>query len=240
MPLFQKATYAASVATPLDPYPQAEAEIAFAGRSNAGKSSAINTLVGQRRLAFVSKKPGRTQMINFFSLGEGRFLVDLPGYGYASAPERIRSQWDRLLGTYLKHRDALKGIALVMDIRHPFTELDRRLMDYFHQSAKPVHILLTKADKLSQARADEALREAAMTLAQLSPRHSVQLFSSLKRRGIEEAEAVFSRWLGLEPLRKKVPSPSAGQEWENPRPGSNPRVNSGTRGRNKRPRAKGG
>ena len=232
MPLFQKASYSISVAKPLDPYPRSCAEIAFAGRSNAGKSSAINALAGQRRLAFVSKRPGRTQMINFFSLGEDRFLVDLPGYGFATAPGATRSQWDQLLGTYLKHRDALKGIALVMDIRHPFTELDLQLIDFFGQTEKPIHILLTKADKLSQARAGIVLRDAAATLARLSPRHSVQLFSSLKHRGVEEAEAVFSRWLGLQA--------SARQESKKPGPQNRPRVNFNTRGRNKKPRAKGG
>jgi GTP-binding protein len=199
MPLFQRATYAASVATPHDPYPRSGAEIAFAGRSNAGKSSAINALAGQRRLAFVSKRPGRTRMINFFALGDERFLVDLPGYGFADAPRDIRFQWDQLLGAYLKRREPLRGLALVMDIRHPFTGLDLKLIEYFQETSKPVHVLLTKSDKLSLGQAGLVLREAARTLARFSPRHSVQLFSSLKRKGIDEAEAVFSDWLGLPP-----------------------------------------
>ena len=231
MPLFQNATYAASVAKPQDPYPRAGAEIAFAGRSNAGKSSAINTLAGRRRLAFVSKTPGRTQMINFFSLGHDRFVVDLPGYGFASAPEAVRSQWDRLLGTYLKHRDALKGIALVMDIRHPFTERDLQLIRYFGQTGKPVHVLLTKADKLSQAQAVAVLREAQARLNEISPRHSVQLFSSLKRRGVEDAEAVFSRWLGIAPAQPgKLRIDTRPRTTETRSPGPT----------NKKPRARGG
>ena len=226
MPLFQNASYAASVANLGDPYPDAEAEIAFAGRSNSGKSSAINTLVGQRRLAFVSKTPGRTQMINFFALGGGRYLVDLPGYGYAKVPEKIQSQWGRLLTTYLKHRTALKGVALIMDIRHPFTELDLRLLDFIDQADKPAHVLLTKADKLANSAAGAVLREARTYLAQRSASHSVQLFSSLKRRGVEEAETVFSRWLGVPPPRlseagrsgvraKNLPSSGTGNK--NPR-----------------------
>ena len=228
IPLFRKATYSASVANPSDPCPRSVAEIAFAGRSNAGKSSVINTLAGQRRLAFVSKRPGRTQMINFFSLGEDRYLVDLPGYGFAAAPESVRSGWDRLLSEYLRHREALKGIALIMDIRHPFTELDLQLMDFFGRTGKPVHVLLTKADKLSRTNADAVLREANGMLAQISPRHSAQLFSSLKRQGLDEAHKVFSRWLGVDAAIGR-------------RPAGKPRVNLATRGGgNKKPRAKGG
>jgi GTP-binding protein len=225
MPLFQNATYAASVATATDPYPPSTAEVAFAGRSNAGKSSAINTLATHKRLAFVSKTPGRTQMINFFALGEGRYLVDLPGYGFANVPARLRSHWDRLLGTYLKHRDALRGLALVMDARHAFSDLDWALIDYFRPTGKPIHVLLTKADKLSTAEARAALARARQTLAEVSPLHSAQLFSSLKRTGMEEAESVFARWLD-------VPGPAASQRQrglvENSRP------------TNKKPRAKGG
>ncbi len=228
IPLFRKAAYSASVATPSDPSPHSVAEIAFAGRSNAGKSSAINTLVGQRRLAFVSKKPGRTQMINFFSLGEDRYLVDLPGYGFAAAPGSVRSGWDRLLSDYLSRRESLKGIALIMDIRHPFTELDLQLMDFFGRTGKPIHVLLTKADKLSRTNAVAVLREAAGMLARIPGQHSAQLFSSLKRQGLEEANTVFSRWLDVEAAI-------------DPRPAGKPRLNLATRGGgNKKPRAKGG
>jgi GTP-binding protein len=197
MPLFQNAVYAASVATLDDPLPESAGEIAFAGRSNAGKSSAINTLATRRRLAFVSKLPGRTQMINFFSLGDMRFLVDLPGYGYASVPGAIRSKWDKVLGSYLQGRPELRGMALMMDIRHPMTELDMRMIDYMRPTGIPIHVLLTKADKLARTEAAAKLKTVRDALAQLSPHFSVQLFSSLKRSGIEEAETVFARWLSI-------------------------------------------
>jgi GTP-binding protein len=201
MPLFRTATFSISAASTADPLPHSVAEIAFTGRSNAGKSSAINTLVGRRRLAFVSKAPGRTRLINFFELGGERFLVDLPGYGYASAPGPVRAQWDRLLSAYLQQRAPLKGLALVMDIRHPMTELDLQLLEFLRPTGKPVHVLLSKADKLSRERAVAVLGKVRGELAALSPRHSVQLFSSLKRSGVEEAEAVFSNWLGMDAPR---------------------------------------
>lgn len=225
--LFRKASYSASVASSSDPCPRSLAEIAFAGRSNAGKSSVINTLAGHRRLAFVSKKPGRTRMINFFALGDGRYLVDLPGYGFAAAPGTVRAGWDRLLARYLQHRAALRGLALIMDIRHPFTALDLQLMEFFGRTGKPIHVMLTKADKLPRSSADAALFTANELLARIAPHHSAQLFSSLKRQGSEEAQAVFSRWLGLPALIT-------------PRPAGKPRVHLATRGENKKPRAKGG
>ena len=224
MPLFQSASYAFSVADPGAPLPESSGEIAFAGRSNAGKSSAINTLVGQKRLAFVSKTPGRTQMINFFSLATGGFLVDLPGYGFAAAPGTIRARWDALLGDYLRGREALRGLVIVMDIRHPMTELDHQLIEFFRDTGKPIHVLLTKADKLSRSPAQMTLNQVRDTLTKMSPLYSVQLFSSLKRTGIEEAEAVFAAWLGIEIKNEK------------------PRVSDSTKpgARNKKPRAKGG
>ena len=197
MPLFQNAVYAFSVATLDDPLPASAGEIAFAGRSNAGKSSAINTMATRRRLAFVSKLPGRTQMINFFELGEMRFLVDLPGYGYASVPGAIRSKWDKVLGSYLQGRPELRGMALMMDIRHPMTELDQRMIDFMRPTGIPIHVLLTKSDKLARTEAAARLIVVREALTQLSPHFSVQLFSSLKRSGIEEAEAVFAGWLSM-------------------------------------------
>jgi GTP-binding protein len=240
MPLLQNASYAFSIATALDPYPDSAREIAFAGRSNAGKSSALNTLVAQRRLAFVSKTPGRTQMINFFGLGERRFLVDLPGYGYAQVPEKIRSQWDALLSTYLKHRDALQGLVLVMDIRQRFSDLDWRLIHYFHQTGKPIHVLLTKADKLSHAQGAAALAESREHLAKLSAAHSAQLFSSLKRTGVEEAESVCGRWLDITPRESKKDREAArARAARDRKPRKAVGAGSGTAG-NKKPRAKGG
>ena len=196
MSLFQQATFFTSVAA-LEGLPASDSEIAFAGRSNAGKSSALNTLARRQRLAFVSKTPGRTQLINFFSLGENQYLVDLPGYGYAKVPDAIRKPWEQLLGGYLQTRAPLRGLALVMDVRHPLTELDRRMLAWFGPTGKPVHVLLTKADKLSRAAALARLREVQRELARLSPIFSAQLFSSLKKSGIDEAERVFGEWLRL-------------------------------------------
>ena len=194
MPLFYNAAFFKSAAR-LNELPESQGEIAFAGRSNAGKSSAINALVG-RGLAFVSKTPGRTQLINFYALGEGRFLVDLPGYGYSKAPAAIRALWEGLLGAYLQTRGPLRGAVVVMDVRQPLTELDCRMLDWFRPTGRPVHVLLTKADKLSRAAARRVLLQVEAELALLAPNFSAQLFSSLKRLGLEEAEAVLGKWLG--------------------------------------------
>jgi len=174
--------------------PHSRAEVAFAGRSNAGKSSAINALARRHRLAFVSKTPGRTQQINFFSLGAGRFLVDLPGYGYARVPKGMRSEWERMISGYLQMRAQLRGLIVVMDVRHPMTALDRSLLSWFEASARPAHILLTKADKLGRQQATEQLQKTAKLLAQEFPRVSVQLFSAHSGTGIEAAEQVLAGW----------------------------------------------
>ena len=199
MSLLQEAAFLTSAAA-LENLPASISEIAFAGRSNAGKSSALNTLARKHRLAFVSKTPGRTQLINFFALGGERFLVDLPGYGYAKVPDAIRAPWEKLLSAYLQTREPLRGMALVMDVRHPLTELDRRMLAWFRPTGKPVHVLLTKADKLSRAVASSVLREVRLELASIAPNYSVQLFSSLKKSGIEEAEAVLGQWLETKQL----------------------------------------
>ena len=162
-------------------------EVAFVGRSNAGKSSAINTIATQNRLAFVSKTPGRTQHINFFNISEDRFLVDLPGYGFASAPIAAKQQWQELVGGYLQTREQLRGLILLMDSRHPLKELDRQLLDWFAPANKPIHVLLTKSDKLSRQKKIETLREVQSELGKLPIQSSVQLFSSLNREGFEEA-----------------------------------------------------
>lgn len=165
----------------------AKPEIAFAGRSNAGKSSAINTLAGRRRLAFVSKTPGRTQLINFFSLGDRAFLVDLPGYGYAGVPGEVREHWKHLVGTYITTRASLAAVVVVMDVRHPLTTLDTALLDWLREARRDTHILLTKADKLSKQAAQAALARVRRELATHYPGATVQLFSSTKREGIGEA-----------------------------------------------------
>jgi GTP-binding protein len=184
-------------------------EVAFAGRSNAGKSSAINTLAGRVRLAYVSKTPGRTQHLNYFTLAEGKYFVDLPGYGYAKAPEAIRSQWEGLIGPYLSKRDQLAGLVVIMDIRRPFTDLDIRLIDWFRPTGRPIHILLSKADKFSRQEQTKVVFSVKAEIATWgnSELYSVQLFSSLKRTGVEDAERVLSSWLGIErkPAEKKLP-----------------------------------
>jgi GTP-binding protein len=199
MPLFRHAVFEISAAKPQD-LPQATGpEIAFAGRSNAGKSSAINTLVGHTRLAFVSKTPGRTQLINLFRLKNGAALVDLPGYGYADVPLPIRKQWQGLLEHYLTRRQALAGLVMIMDARRPLTELDRQMLNWFGPTGKPIHCLLTKADKLTKQEQTKILREVKAELADIGSPLTVQLFSSLKKTGMEEAEKVIGGWLDNPP-----------------------------------------
>ena len=189
----QNAAYALSVHDPKELPPPGAPEIAFAGRSNAGKSSAINTLTGRRRLAFVSKTPGRTQLINFFSLGTGAFLVDLPGYGFADAPIAVRKHWEILVGEYIATRDSLAAVVVVMDARHPLTPLDRTLIGWLRDAGRSTHVLLTKSDKLSKQAAQITLNKARKDLNELCPGATVQLFSSLKTQGIDEANQTLSR-----------------------------------------------
>lgn len=190
------------------------AEVAFAGRSNAGKSSAINTIALHKRLAFVSKTPGRTQHLNFFQVGDRRFLVDLPGYGFAKAPLDQQRGWQSLIGGYLASRAPLRGLVVIMDARHPFTDLDVQLLEWFQVSGKPVHILLSKADKLNRSEASITLIKARARLQEMAVNGSAQLFSSLKRTGVDEAEAVIRGWLEL--VRPAVAGPAGGQK----KPGS--------------------
>jgi GTP-binding protein len=186
------------------------AEVAFAGRSNAGKSSAINTLCNHKRLAFVSKMPGRTQHLNFFRVDEGRFLVDLPGYGFARAPKDQKHVWQALIGGYLAKRPQLAGLVLIMDSRHPLTDLDRSLLEWFRPSRKPVHVLLSKSDKLSRGPAQQTLRDVRAELGKMGMNATVQLFSSLKRDGVDEAEGVLRVWLGV-PKKNPAQGEGAGQ-----------------------------
>jgi GTP-binding protein len=171
-------------------------EVAFAGRSNSGKSSALNALARRHRLAFVSKTPGRTQQINFFSLGAGRFLVDLPGYGYAQVPGAMKRHWQELLSGYLQTRGQLRGLVILMDARHPLGPLDRQMLDWFAPTGRPVHVLLTKTDKLPKQEAIRQLRNVAESLAARYPGSSVQLFSATTKQGVEEAEALLAKWFG--------------------------------------------
>lgn len=175
--------------------PDEGCEVAFAGRSNAGKSSALNTLTQQRALARTSKTPGRTQMINFFQVEPGRRLVDLPGYGYAKVPAEIRRHWDRLLQRYLSERKTLRGLFIIMDIRHPLTPLDEQLLDWCEHGNLSSHILLTKSDKLPFGARSKTLRDVQRVLKNHYPQASVQLFSALRRTGVEDAHAQLDRWL---------------------------------------------
>jgi GTP-binding protein len=171
-------------------------EVAFSGRSNAGKSSAINALTHRRKLAFVSKTPGRTQQINYFQVGSGRYLVDLPGYGYAKVPAELQRKWQHILTAYLQTRRSLRGLVVIMDARHPLTALDQRLLDWFAGTGKPVRILLSKADKLGRQEQARQLSTVAQALAATHPSGSVQLFSSVTRQGVEEASAFVENLLG--------------------------------------------
>jgi GTP-binding protein len=195
MSLFQNATYIASAHRLQDLPPPREREIAFAGRSNSGKSSAINALANHTRLAFVSKTPGRTQTINLFRLTGGGILADLPGYGYAKVPETMRRHWEETLSGYLQTRESLCGLALIMDARHPLTERDEIMLGWFRPTGRPIHCLLTKADKLSRTEASATLQRVRERLSRLGSDYTAQLFSSLRRTGVEEAEAVLAGWL---------------------------------------------
>jgi len=188
------AAYTLSAHDPRELPPPGVPEIAFAGRSNAGKSSAINTITGRRRLAFTSKTPGRTQLINFFALGDVAYLVDLPGYGFAGVPAGVRQHWDFLVGGYVTERPSLAGVVIVMDARHPLTPLDERLIEWLRASGRAAHILLTKADKLSRQAANATLGRVRARANALLPGMTVQLFSSLKDEGVGEALEALARF----------------------------------------------
>lgn len=173
-------------------------EVAFAGRSNAGKSSALNTLTRQKSLARTSKTPGRTQLLNVFELEEGKRLVDLPGYGFAKVPQEMKKKWQKALGEYLEVRESLKGIVILMDIRHPLKDLDRDLIEWAVDSELPVLVLLTKSDKLSQGKASAQVLHVKKELAALEGNIKVQAFSSLKKTGLSSAEAHISAWFNVD------------------------------------------
>ena len=196
MALFERAMYVASAHDLEQLPPDVGAEVAFVGRSNAGKSSAINTLANHKRLAFVSKTPGRTQLINFFALGGGRTLVDLPGYGFAQVPARVKAHWQNVMAAYVSTRQALSGLVLIMDARHPLKSLDIKLLDWYLPTGKPVHCLLTKADKLSKSEQALVLRKVTKQLDAAGHNATVQLFSSLKKEGLAEAERAIARLFG--------------------------------------------
>ena len=176
---------------------QQSMEIAFAGRSNAGKSSALNTLCQNKTLARTSKTPGRTQLINFFTLDDTRRLVDLPGYGYAKVPEKVRKEWQKLMENYLSSRDMLCGLVIIMDIRHPLKDYDLQMIDWCHHYQTPVHVLLTKADKLKRGPAMQSLNTVRNDIKKQGFDVTVQMFSSLNKSGLNDLQDVLNQWLNL-------------------------------------------
>lgn len=193
---YKNANFLMSAAT-FDQLPPDEgSEVAFIGCSNAGKSSALNTITGIKGLARISKTPGRTQLINFFRLDDEHRFVDLPGYGYAKVPLSVKQRWQVTVNEYLHRRQCLRGLVIVMDIRHPLKSLDMDLIEWAIDSELPVHVLLTKVDKLKRGAATASLRHVADELAKYGELVSVQTFSSLDRSGLDEARAQLDQWLG--------------------------------------------
>lgn len=190
---YSQAEFLISVPDPSMAPADAGREVAFAGRSNAGKSSALNTLTQRKALARTSKTPGRTQHLVFFEIEPGHRLVDLPGYGFAKVPDKVRRQWAQAMESYLGQRQSLRGLILLMDSRHPLKEFDTQMLEWCAWRKLPVHILLTKADKLKRGAQATALLKVKKALEN-HPEASVQLFSSLKRTGIPEALIMLDKW----------------------------------------------
>ena len=195
-PLYFSTGFATSASKLSQCPPDSAVEVAFAGRSNAGKSSAINTITRQNRLARTSKTPGRTQLINFFQIREHQYLVDLPGYGYAKVPLAVQRQWQKNLENYLQKREALRCLIIVMDSRHPLTEYDWQLIEWSQLSGIAVHCLLTKSDKLSRNQANKTLFAAQAELEKNGVEATLQLFSSLKKTGIDDAHELLDGFFG--------------------------------------------
>ena len=191
---YSHARFLLSVPEPQQAPPDVGYEVAFAGRSNAGKSSALNALTQRKSLARTSKTPGRTQHLVFFELDGERRLVDLPGYGFAKVPEKVRRHWGQAMAQYLSERRSLRGLVLLMDVRHPLTDFDKQMLQWCQHAHMPVHILLTKADKLKRGAATNTLLKVQKALEDQS-QVSVQLFSALKHTGVEQARAKLDAWL---------------------------------------------
>ncbi len=195
----EKARYLGSAHTPAQLPADGGLEVAFAGRSNAGKSSALNALTRQNALARVSKTPGRTQQLVFFEVQPQRYLVDLPGYGYAKVPMEMKAHWQGFIDRYFRQREALRGLVVVMDIRHPLKDYDRQMLEYAVARGLPAHALLTKADKLGRGQQAQALQAVRKELQATfgDAGIGVQTFSSESKQGVDEARAVVAGWLEL-------------------------------------------
>lgn len=178
-------------------FPHSGREVAFAGRSNAGKSSAINTLCDNRGLARTSKTPGRTRLVNFFELDEERRLVDLPGYGFAKVPVAMKNEWEKLMTQYLSDQQALNGLVIIMDIRHPLNDYDWQMLEWCHHYQLPAHILLTKADKIKRGAQQTSKLQTQKKLKEAGINASVQIFSALKKTGLDELVTKLDEWLEL-------------------------------------------
>jgi GTP-binding protein len=200
MKALSQAEFWRAAGRPADLPPPGVPEIALAGRSNVGKSSALNALTGRKALARVSKTPGRTQTINFFTLGEAGLLVDLPGYGYARVPLALRAQWGELVGSYVRSRECLVGVVVLIDARHPLMPLDRQLLGWLGDARRKL-VLLTKADKLSRVQQQKTLQDVRAQL----PRDEVRLFSSVSKEGLDECRDLLERWLVAGRENKRPP-----------------------------------
>jgi len=194
---FQRIEFLISVPKPSLAPDDTGTEVAFAGRSNAGKSSALNAITQRKALARISKTPGRTQHLVFFKLDDGRRLVDLPGYGFAKVPARVKQDWGKAMTQYFEQRKSLQGLILLMDVRHPMTDFDQQMLDWCDSVKMPVHILLTKADKLKKGPAKASLLQVqkALTVYSLV---TIQLFSATKKTGLEQVQLLILNWLNSE------------------------------------------
>lgn len=195
-PKYQQASYLKSALLNKDLPTDSGVEVAFIGRSNAGKSSALNVLTGIKSLARTSNTPGRTQMINFFTLDSERRLVDLPGYGYAKVPPTVKKRWETHVNHYLENRESLKGLVVIVDVRHPLKDLDRQMIQWAASCDLPVHVLLSKRDKLSRQQANKSLKAVCQELEGLldSGQVTVQLFSAVDRTGVDELISLLNSW----------------------------------------------
>jgi GTP-binding protein len=208
-PVYHQAKFINSSPHLKDTPPDQGLEVAFAGRSNAGKSSAINALTRQNALARISKTPGRTQMLNFFEINEQQRFVDLPGYGYAKVPLEVKKKWHELMETYLTSRKSLCAIVLVMDVRHPLTEFDWQMVEWCEHTGLPLHVLLTKADKLNYGAAKNTLLQVQKELKDASFPVTIQLFSSLKKTGIDEVHAALDQLFNpVDQSQSEISTPS--------------------------------